>query len=156
MRVVELVCTHCGSTFTRPATEDRRNKKKGRTTQFCSRSCNLAYGCGRPPGPSKPAAIPWLKPRNQHEQMLAEMICGAAIEFQKTLADAHDQERIGQHSGQDYWSGYWAALIDYGRRVFDVPRYDPGNWQERTRHDHQESATPEEDGACAVPEEALS
>jgi hypothetical protein len=127
---VELECAHCGKTFTRLATEDRRNKRRGREFSFCGHSCRQASR-EYPRGPKpRPYPIPWLKPRNKNEDMLAQMIVGASIEWRKTLPDGDDNEFIGQHGGEDYWSGFYEGLLDYAKRVFGAREYRPGRWNE--------------------------
>lgn len=120
MNVVELVCDECGRTFSRSANEHNRNRKAGRDTTFCSRRCMNASPLPHA-GRRKPPSIPWLKPRTWQEQALGEMIAGAAIEYRKCIEDPYG--RPSTHAGEDYWNGYWAALIDYGRRIFEVRDY---------------------------------
>ena len=128
MNVVELACDHCGRTFTRSIHEHRRNQRKGRPYVFCSRRCS-----NDSPLPhsrrNRPPSIPWLKPRDWKEQALGEMIAGAAIEYQHCIEDPYGRPPL--HAGEDYWNGYWAALIDYGRRIFDARAYD------RREHDDE-------------------
>lgn len=116
MRVVELTCSNCGKGFTRRKAEHDRNLRRGRTAAYCSNSCVIRGKPGDGIG-----SIPWLRPRTEQEKWLAEMIAGAAIEYRKTF---NGEDLAGTQATQDYWSGYWSALIDYGRRVFRVQAYN--------------------------------
>lgn len=116
MRTVDLTCSNCGVGFTRKESEHKRSLRKGRTAAYCSNACVIR---GKPD--DRIGHIPWLQPRNEQEQWLAEMIAGAAIEYRKTFRGEH---LSGSQATQDYWSGYWSALIDYGRRVFHVQSYN--------------------------------
>ena len=125
MDVIELVCEECGAMFTRPRSVYERERREH---VFCSSACRYRSPIAKR---GDGASIPWLKPTTWQEQALAEMIAGAAIEYRKTLPDAHDETRKGLH-GEDYWSGYWAALIDYGRRIFDASEQKPRrDWSEK-------------------------
>ena len=114
MKVVTLTCSDCGRKFERTDTDYRRGLRRGHRNFYCSLSCaNAARGKGE-------QGIPWLRPRTKEEEWLAEMIAGAAMEFRRTFEGEDASPDIG---GMEYWSGYWAALIDYGRRVFQVQSY---------------------------------
>jgi hypothetical protein len=113
MDVVELTCAECGTTFTRPRSQ---YVKENREYVFCSSACRYRSPLAKRGDGAK---IPWLQPKTWQEQALAEMITGAAIEYRRTLPDAYDESRKGL-GGEEYWSGYWAALIDYGRRIFNA------------------------------------
>lgn len=148
MNVVELVCAQCRQTFTRSRGEYEWGQKEGRESCFCSRACQRS-ATGGTRKRKTPPSIPWLNPRNWQEQALGEMIAGAAIEYQHCVEDPYGRPPL--HAGEDYWSGYWAALIDYGRRVFDVRAYTgPGG-----ERDNKESKATAGAGASSLPEETL-
>ena len=149
MNVVELTCDQCGRAFTRPRSRYNDTVRRGAKGMFCSHECSHLHARGRTREKRKPPSIPWLKPRDWKEQALGEMIAGAAIEYQHCVEDPYGRPPL--HAGEDYWSGYWAALIDYGRRVFDVRAYTgPGG-----ERDNKESKATAGAGASSLPEETL-
>lgn len=144
--MVTLTCDNCGQTFERLASKRRHDERIGRTHAYCSRACLAADGNGIESRalPEPLEGIPWLRPRNPHEEMLAEMIAGAALDYR----DAVDGK--GEQS-EDYVSGRWAALIDYGRRIFEARDARSGG----TR-DNQSKAPAEGNAAPTTGQTALS
>ncbi len=141
--MVTLTCASCGRSFQRRNAEHARNLRQGRAA-YCS------LGCVHRKRPEEAGdSIPWLQPRNEHERWLAEMLTGAAIEYRKTFAG--DDLAPGAQRTADYWSGYWAALVDYGRRVFAVRSY---NGPEVSGGKKKAKSSRADDGA-SVPEQEM-
>ncbi len=46
--VVEILCSHCGTTITRPASQQRKRERAGYKKSYCSKACKDA---GIPPAP---------------------------------------------------------------------------------------------------------
>lgn len=62
---VSLVCTQCGVTFDKGASEVRRQKKRGREHFFCSRSCAACFGNKTVP---RPRSTTHLDPGNLRDE----------------------------------------------------------------------------------------